>query len=309
MIYRLCPSARLALAFALLALVAFVGVVLTHPSRTVPPVIRVTSVDELQRIFAQYDYSLPSVRRTGSVPPLSISEVPAGWEASLDTAARKQVFFESVLPLVLIANERIAEDRKRLHRLSGRLDKNQPLPTNDNKWLGKLAATYGIDWPAATDGDAARQRAMAALKRRVGPIPPSLALSQAAVESAYGTSRFATTGNALFGQWTRAKGLVPKEQRASKSDWTVARFASPLGSVEAYLRNLNTHNAYRGFRLEREKLGGIATGAALAPTVASYSEKGADYTRLLRDIIRVNGLDALDDAKLASERPIRLLIP
>ena len=33
-------------------------------------------------------------------------------------------------------------------------------------------------------------------------IPVSLAIAQAAVESGWGTSRFALEGNALYGQWT-----------------------------------------------------------------------------------------------------------
>ncbi|CAN0436286.1 unnamed protein product, partial [Discosporangium mesarthrocarpum] len=243
------------------------------------------------------------------VPPLSISDVPPGWDESLDTALRKQVFFESVLPLVLIANDRIVRDGQRLERLAERHGRNEPLTSDDRKWLRKLAAYYKVDWPALDDS-AAVTKAFSTLSLRVGPVPPSLALSQAAVESAYGTSRFATKGNALFGQWTRSDGLVPEQQRESKSAWTVARFASPLGSVEAYLRNLNTHNAYRDFRRERQKLGnGALSGPALAPTLAAYSEKGAAYTRILRDIIRVNGLDALDRAKLAAEQPVRLLLP
>jgi len=37
---------------------------------------------------------------------------------------------------------------------------------------------------------------------RVDIVPPGLALGQGVYESGYGSSRFALTGNALFGQWT-----------------------------------------------------------------------------------------------------------
>ncbi len=40
-----------------------------------------------------------------------------------------------------------------------------------------------------------------ALVMRVAPIPVSLALAQAAIESGWGQSRFTASGNALFGQW------------------------------------------------------------------------------------------------------------
>ena len=100
--------------------------------------------------------------------------------------------------------------------------------------------------------DSGAKREIATLLRRMAPIPPSLALAQAAVESAYGTSRFAIAGNALFGQWTTGAGLKPQEQRSAKARFQVAAFGSPLKSVEAYARNLNTHRAYRKFRAARQ---------------------------------------------------------
>ena len=48
-------------------------------------------------------------------------------------------------------------------------------------------------------------------------IPVSLAIAQAAIESGWGTSRFALEGNALFGQWTWGKkGIEPNDKDANK---------------------------------------------------------------------------------------------
>ena len=45
---------------------------------------------------------------------------------------------------------------------------------------------------------------------KVDKVPVSLALAQAAIESGWGTSRFAQEGNALFGQWTYdGEGIKP----------------------------------------------------------------------------------------------------
>jgi Bax protein len=49
-------------------------------------------------------------------------------------------------------------------------------------------------------------------------IPPSIAIAQAAIESGWGTSRFALEGNAMFGQWTWSKnGIEPTEKVKIKS--------------------------------------------------------------------------------------------
>ena len=52
------------------------------------------------------------------------------------------------------------------------------------------------------------------LLQKVDKIPVSLALAQAAIESGWGTSRFAIEGNALYGQyiWDQNKdGIVPEQ--------------------------------------------------------------------------------------------------
>lgn len=302
---------RLALGFALLATLAPIALAFTYQPAKIPQIVRVSSVADLQRTFSSFDYSLASARRDGRVPRLSISDIAEGWNAELDTARRKQVFFETILPLVLIANESVSRERQRLLRIAERRAQTGSLAATDRKWLRALAKRYRVDWPE-TVSKAALDAVLVALYRRVGPVPPSLALSQAAIESAYGTSRFATAGNALFGQWTLGKGLTPARQNGDKSDWSVARFASPLLSVEAYLKNLNSHRAYRDFRLTRERMveGEMPlSGAALAKTLSAYSEKGAAYTDLLGQIIRTNRLASLDRAALETGKRTLLVIP
>ena len=308
---RIPHPSRLALALILLVLTALVAVWLTLRHVEQPQRIRITSIADLQRTFETFDYSLASVRRDGRVPRLMVSDIPGLEEKNLDAAERKKVFFETVLPLVLMANERVGNDRQRLLNLDAGLRRGTPVGAVDRRWLAGLAARYRIKLPVEAEPDDMR-KAIDALRRRVAPVPPSLALSQAAVESAYGTSRFSVEGNALFGQWTDAGGLKPERQRADKSGWSVADFASPLRSVEAYLRNLNTHGAYRAFRAARHRAeigGATPSGLTLAATLEGYSEKGPAYVEILRAIIRTNGLAALDHARLDAGARIRLIVP
>ena len=53
------------------------------------------------------------------------------------------------------------------------------------------------------------------LRANILPIP--LAIAQAAIETGWGTSRFALEGNSLFGQWTWKKsGLTPSRREVGK---------------------------------------------------------------------------------------------
>ncbi|GAL25529.1 putative Bax protein [Vibrio variabilis] len=63
---------------------------------------------------------------------------------------------------------------------------------------------------------------------RVDVLPEALVLTQAANESAWGTSRFAKEANNYFGQWCYSKGcgLVPL-QRTEGMTHEVAKFSSP----------------------------------------------------------------------------------
>ncbi|MFQ5466752.1 MAG: glucosaminidase domain-containing protein, partial [Kiloniellaceae bacterium] len=138
---------------------------------------------------------------------------------------------------------------------------------------------------------------------RVDGVPPSLAVAQAAIESGWGTSRFAAEGNALYGQWTEegAQGMVPANRKPGRT-YAIQRFKSLSASVEAYLRNLNTHRAYRAFRRARaiqRRTGGVVRGAPLAPELRAYSQEGMKYVQTILSIIDKNGLDALDRTALA----------
>jgi Bax protein len=302
---------RLALGFALLIALAGIVVALTFRPVDLPQTHRIGSIDDLNRIFGEHGYSLSAAGNGDRVPRFIISAVPENWSSVLAAEVRKQTFFESVLPLVLIENERIEKTRRQLRILDQQLVEGRHLSPLDKRWLEKLAGRHELT-KRKSKSDAEARAIVALLLRQIGPVPPSLALAQGAVESAYGTSRFAVEGNAIFGQWTSGDGITPVQQRVDKSEFKIAAFASPLQSVEAYMRNLNSHRAYRGFREARYQqhvAGKPLAGVSLASTLSSYSEKGADYVRTLHQVIQTNSLSALDGATLADDRPIRLLIP
>jgi len=208
-------------------------------------------------------------------------------------------------PIVLYVNEYILETRARAEDLSRQLASGRALSATDQEWLRGLAARYEL---SGSPMDVAR---MAELLHRVDAVPPSLALAQSASESGWGTSRFAAEGNALFGQWSTGKGIVPAQQRtATHGDHRVAAFESTGMSVWSYTLNLNTHPGYKAFRARRADLRGqgrAVRGADVVDTMVHYSERGQAYVDELRTIMHQNHLAAADDAYLSKMEIIRVV--
>jgi Bax protein len=261
------------------------------------------SVHSLRSNFAAHDYDLATVRNgQARVPRIFVSALPHDLSAEHAAANRKETFLAALLPIILRTNEAILADRKRLLKVAA-FGLGNDLPADESLWLADLAASYKLD-----------RVDLAILKRRVDVVPPSLALAQAAEESGWGTSRFAQTGNAVYGErtWDRHAGLAPRiRARASGSDtsFQVRTFAGVETSVVAYMRNLNSGGAYADFRSRRADLrrtGRPIDGLTLAPTLQRYSTRGPAYVAGLAAIIRSNDLADFDRAALYDSDPTQL---
>lgn len=241
-------------------------------------------------------YSLAAVRSgQAGVPRIFIDSLP-GSTGATTTRARKEEFLKSLLPLALHANEAIERDKFRLHRIMEAARSGRPLSRRARRNLSKLARRYKV-----SPDD------LIALKRRIDVIPPSLVLAQAAIESGWGTSRFAREGRALFGirTWSRRGGkpggLIPR-QRPVSARHAVKIYDDLAGSVRAYMRTLNTHPAYRDFRRRRAQLrmtGGPLDTLELAPGLTRYAETGPAYVKLVIEVMKKERLWEFDRARLS----------
>ena len=115
-------------------------------------------------------------------------------------------------------------------------------------------------------------------------------------------SRFAQHANNIFGEWTftPGSGLVPKG-RPEGEIYEVKRFKDLYASIRSYLRNLNTHSAYRSMRNKRQNLrknGLPLTGYTLAGEMKFYSTRRDDYVDELRTMIKGNNLEKLNQVSL-----------
>jgi Bax protein len=273
-----------------------------------PRVVPIATYKDALALFDQLDYTQEAWQAgIRVVPRLYISNISDQWSKKttkeIDVKLKKEIFFRAIGPLALRSNELILQDRKKLQAL---MAKHDNLSAAERDWLGQLATIYGLDIATYPDANELEE----ALLPRVDVIPPSLVLAQAAEESGWGTSRFASAGNALFGQWTwGGKGIRPEQQRGGKGDYKIAAFDAPLQSVQAHARNLNTHSAYLQFRIKRAQLRADnkrIAGYDLAGALTSYSERGQDYVKTLRSIISYNNLDDADDAYLDDAQAIVL---
>lgn len=204
---------------------------------------------------------------------------------------RKQAFFNFLYPHVREANEAIAKERTRLQGVRERLANGGRPSARDVRWLESAAESYAVD---ATLDLAAQ---LDALALRMDGIPAGLAMAQAALESGWGTSRFARQGNNLFGVWCYEPGcgIVP-ERRPAGATYEVKKYRSTTDSLADYIRNLNTNDAYRWLRTQRARMreqGEPLSALTLAGGLTRYSQEGQLYIDKVRSVIRGNDLETM----------------
>ncbi|MDX8408501.1 MAG: glucosaminidase domain-containing protein [Mariprofundales bacterium] len=217
-------------------------------------------------------------------PPQSLTRNKAqtvpNFSAITGNSKRKRAFFRWLTPIVAQENARIL--KLRAHLIS--LRRRTWLP-HDILFLKKQAAAHKVHWRSG-----AAPWIHSQLLQRIDMVPVDLVLAQAAIESAWGRSRFAVEGNNLFGEWchTAGCGMVPR-QRKDGARHEVRFFTSPQLSVRAYLRNINSGKTYKLLRSLRQKerqLHQPLSGYELALGLRTYSERGMDYVRQVRHLIK-----------------------
>ncbi len=232
------------------------------------------------------------------VYPIDTQDMPANM-AEISNQERKQLFVDILLPLILLSNQAISEERSDLVVLFRGTTQQSDLSGRQIRYLKVLAKKYKVKYDPQL-GIPFRQEMLS----RIDIIPVDLALAQAANESAWGRSRFARDARNIFGIWTwnPKLGLAPK-RRDKGSRHYVRKFNSLGDSVAEYMRNLNTHRAYsdlRRLRASQRLHGQPLSGELLASGLLSYSTRGKDYVSSLRIIISSNQFDRYNNATLVS---------
>lgn len=253
--------------FSSILIIAYASV---HTIKT-PPVLEIQTIhlDSVEKIIDINDSLVaPVLYDSLLIDPLA------------PVLVRKKQFINQVLPAILIVRYQMQQKSERVETILSQKAQNAPVLTTDSMFLDSLVQRY-----RATSYDN--------LLLRLKVHPNSLVLAQAAVESGWGMSRFASEGKNLFGVWT-----VPGDPKIIKSlnnrgetPIFVKRYDTIAESIEHYFLTLGRHNAYRNFRRKRSEQEDVFE---MIRELDKYSEQGEAYTLLLRKVIQWNNLQQYD---------------
>ena len=126
------------------------------------------------------------------------------------------------------------------------------------------------------------------------PHPKSIAIAQAAMESAWATSRFFNDAYNIFGVWSFNKDeprIAAQKKRGNKTIW-VKKYPSVKASVRDYYRTLGRSVAFKQFRQLKLQ---TDNPFSLVKKLDRYSEKGAVYGHELTSIIKFNKFRSYDE--------------
>ena len=133
-----------------------------------------------------------------------------------------------------------------------------------------------------------------ALLLALKPHPQSIALAQAAMESAWATSRFFVKANNIFGMWSVNKNeprIAASEKRGGTKTIWLRKFDSIEDSVREYYKMMGRGRAYKEFRKVRYASNDVNK---IVKELDKYSEIGEKYTKELTSMIRYNKLTKYD---------------
>ena len=205
---------------------------------------------------------------------------------------KKRQFLDYMQSFLDAENQEIMILRSRLLEIRENVEEGTP-SIKETAEVANLSETYRIDHEGMTIAAMIDE-----LLLRVDLIPVSMALAQAANESAWGTSRFTIEGNNVFGQWCYEEGcgIVPS-RRISGATHEVRYFDTVEKSVKSYFLNINTHVSYaylRDLRFKMRERGLKLDPMSLSIGLGRYSQRGAGYVEEIQRIIIQNNLRERD---------------
>ena len=247
----------------------------------------INEANEMIGIFQKYNFSADSFLSNQKSNLIIFSSLPQDFMSIEPVKERKNLFINTLLPIIFVENKKIIDDRKKI--LEWWRESDGDVYSRDfwPSWLFELSEKY--DSEEANLGN---------LLMKVDVVPISLALAQAAIESGWGTSRYLREGNSIYGQYTfdKEKGIIP-EKREKGKEFLVRKFSNLSDATRSYIKNLNTHKAYEQFRQERRTMrmnGEVLSGKALATYLINYSERKKAYVRDLKKLIESNNFMKFD---------------
>ncbi len=204
--------------------------------------------------------------------------------ADMDYKERMQKFIDMMIPSVLMAREKIIQQRYKVLEINARI-RSGKASVQDSMYLDEMKKLF-------------KTNRVSDVLQRLHPHPVSIVLAQAAIESGWGTSRFFREANNIFGIWSYNSNEKRIKAGGSRGDTNVylRKYDSLFESIYDYYLTIAKANAYKEFREARLY---SDNPYRLIWHLSRYSEMRYEYVRSLRNVIEFNDLHSYDDYTLA----------
>ncbi len=243
-------------------------------SRYWPVEIRIRNIKltDADSIINQSDSALIPINYNGSIDFRSVNP-----------EKRKDLFIQHLLPAIVITRERLLDDLHHVEFIEERIGKKKTISVFDSVFIVGMKRKYETD-------------SLVELKRRIYPHPVSLALTQAVLESGWGTSSIFRNGNNIFGIMSfssdDSRSLI--QFQVGDDERYLRTYGSVIASVEHYYLLISKLSSYKRFRQKRWE--GCASPELLR-YMGSYHESD-QYAEMAQSIIASNNLEHYDNVAI-----------
>ncbi len=226
------------------------------------------------------NYNDIKIFKTKEIEPINYTNTIS--LSKLQVSEKKQKFFHMILPAILISKANLKLKRERVISLMN--TPKEELLEDDKEFLKDLYAKY-------------KTNDIHKLANRLKTHPVSIILAQAAIESAWGESRFFKEGNNIFGMWSYDKNeprIKAHKTRNGKAIY-VKKYSSLSDAIDDYFVVIG-RGAYKNFRKQRSI---TDNPLKLVDYLVNYCELD-NYPNKLKKFIVHNNLRKFDEFKIAS---------
>lgn len=191
---------------------------------------------------------------------------------------KKDVFIRLMLPSIEVVRAEILNNREIVKKLKVK----ENLSEKEKKYAQNLFRKYKVEYGQWD-----------VLQSKMIIYPTSLILTQGAIESAWGTSRFFREANNAFGIWS----TNPNEQRiaaeGSRGNYKphLKKYDTLKDTVEDITMVISRADTYKSVR---KMIWQGKSAYEIAGGLTRYSEEGQEYVKKVRNTMRYNKFEKYD---------------
>lgn len=252
------------------------------------------TVQETESLFIKHGYTRFLSLKDNAYPAIFLKTLPKDFQNIKSQKYRNELFIRILTPLALKINEEILNERETLLRIERNFVKENSLSAEDTKKLEDFAVKY--DFFTRLKGNDRINQQLKNLKLRIQPIPPSIFIAAAAMESNWGFSRVANVANSLYKEkvWYTNEGLEPLENKDDGYRFKI--FDSLIEGMRSYALTFNSNINYENIWNARDgliKRRGFAIGESIAYALSAASNLPnyngiIDYTTAFYDLLALD---------------------